>query len=235
MITLYFWPTPNGFKISIALEELGLPYEVVPVNIGKGDQFKPDFLKIAPNNRMPAIIDQDGPDGAPVSIFESGAILFYLAQKTNKLMPQDERGKIEVMEWLMWQMGGFGPMLGQAHHFIKYAKEKNPYGIERYGNEANRLYGVLDRRIAGRDFIVGDDLSIADIAILPWSKTYQDQHVDLADYPNVAAWRSRLYDRPAFQKGASLGLEWREDLAKLTGEAWDKMFGMDADKGQTSK
>ena len=235
MITLYFWPTPNGFKISIALEELGLPYEVVPVNIGKGDQFKPDFLKIAPNNRMPAIIDQDGPDGAPVSVFESGAILLYLAQKTNKLMPQDERGKIEVMEWLMWQMGGFGPMLGQAHHFIKYAKEKNPYGIERYGNEANRLYGVLDRRLAGRDFIVGDDLSIADIAILPWSKTYQDQHVDLAQYPNVAAWRSRLYDRPAFQKGASLGLEWREDLAKLTGEAWDKMFGMDADKGQTSK
>ena len=235
MITLYFWPTPNGFKISIALEELGLPYEVVPVNIGKGDQFKPDFLKIAPNNRMPAIIDQDGPDGAPVSIFESGAILYYLAQKTKKLMPQDERGKIEVMEWLMWQMGGFGPMLGQAHHFIKYAKEKNPYGIERYGNEANRLYGVLDRRLAGRDFIVGDDLSIADIAILPWSKTYQDQHVDLADYPNVAAWRSRLYDRPAFQKGASLGLEWREDLAKLTGEAWDKMFGMDADKGQTAK
>ena len=235
MITLYFWPTPNGFKISIALEELGLPYEVVPVNIGKGDQFKPDFLKIAPNNRMPAIIDHDGPDGAPVSVFESGAILLYLAQKTNKLMPQDERGKIEVMEWLMWQMGGFGPMLGQAHHFIKYAKEKNPYGIERYGNEANRLYGVLDRRLAGRDFIVGDDLSIADIAILPWSKTYQDQHVDLAQYPNVAAWRSRLYDRPAFQKGASLGLEWREDLAKLTGEAWDKMFGMDADKGQTSK
>ena len=226
MIELYYWPTPNGYKISIALEELGLDYEVKPINIGKGDQFAPEFLAFSPNNRMPAIIDHDGPDGAPVSIFESGAILLYLAQKTCKLMPSATRERIEVTEWLMWQMGGFGPMLGQAHHFIKYAKEHNAYGIERYGNEANRLYGVLDRRLEGREFIVGSDLSIADIAILPWTRTYQDQHVDIEEYQNVKTWRARLFQRPAFQAGYKVGAEWREDLAKLTGAEWDKMFGM---------
>ena len=226
MIELYYWPTPNGYKISIALEELGLPYEVKPINIGKGDQFDPAFLKFSPNNRMPAIIDHEGPDGGSVSIFESGAILQYLAQKTGKLMPQDRRGQIEVSEWLMWQMGGFGPMLGQAHHFIKYAKEPVPYGITRYGNEANRLYGVLDRRLEGRSFVVGDSLTIADIAILPWTRTYQDQHVDIDDYPNVKRWRASLFQRPAFQAGYKVGAEWREDLRKLTGAEWEKMFGM---------
>ena len=197
-----------------------------PINIGKGDQFDAAFLKFSPNNRMPAIIDHDGPDGKPISVFESGAILQYLAQKTGKLMPQDSRGQIEVTEWLMWQMGGFGPMLGQAHHFIKYAKEQVPYGITRYGNEANRLYGVLDRRLEGRSFIVGDSLSIADIAILPWTRTYQDQHVDIEDYQNVKRWRTSLFQRPAFQAGYKVGAEWREDLRKLTGDDWDKMFGM---------
>ena len=230
MIELYYWPTPNGYKISIALEELGLAYEVKPINIGKGDQFDPAFLKFSPNNRMPAIIDHDGPDGKPISVFESGAILQYLAQKTGKLMPQDSRGQIEVTEWLMWQMGGFGPMLGQAHHFIKYAKEQVPYGITRYGNEANRLYGVLDRRLEGRSFIVGESLSIADIAILPWTRTYQDQHVDIEDYQNVKRWRASLFQRPAFQAGYKVGAEWREDLRKLTGDEWDKMFGMTQNK-----
>ena len=233
MIDLYYWPTPNGFKISIALEELRLAYNTKPVNIGKGEQFDPAFLAFSPNNRMPAIIDHDGPDGAPVSIFESGAILLYLAQKTGQLLPASERGKIEVSEWLMWQMGGFGPMLGQAHHFIKYAKDTIPYGIERYSKEANRLYGVLDRRLEGRDFVVGEALSIADIAILPWTRTYQDQHVDIDAYPNVRDWRLRLLQRPAFQAGIKLGAEWREDFAKLTGAEWDKMFGMTPSSDQT--
>lgn len=226
MIDLYYWPTPNGFKISIALEEMGLDYHTHPINIGKGDQFAPEFLAFSPNNRMPAIIDSDGPDGAPISVFESGAILLYLAQKTGQLMPQDERGRIEVSEWLMWQMGGFGPMLGQAHHFIKYAKEEVPYGIDRYGNEANRLYGVLDRRLEGRDYVVGDSLTIADIAILPWAKTYYNQNVDIDAYPNVKEWRSRLLKRPAFKAGYAVGAEWAENLANLKGAEFDKMFGL---------
>ena len=226
MIDLYFWPTPNGVKITIALEALGLAYNTHPIDIGKGDQFQPEFLAFSPNNRMPAIIDSDGPDGQPVSVFESGAILLYLAQKTGQLMPQDERGRIEVTEWLMWQMGGFGPMLGQAHHFIKYAKEEVPYGIMRYGNEANRLYGVLDRRLATRDFVVGDALSIADIAILPWTKTYPDQHVDIDDYPHVKEWRSRLMALPEVVRGYEVGAEWRKNLANLKGAEFDKVFGL---------
>ena len=226
MIDLYYWPTPNGFKISIALEEMGLDYNTHPINIGKGDQFAPEFLAFSPNNRMPAIIDTDGPDGAPVSVFESGAILLYLAQKTGQLMPQDERARIEVTEWLMWQMGGFGPMLGQAHHFIKYAKEDVPYGINRYGNEANRLYGVLERRLEGRDYVVGDSLTIADIAILPWTKTFYNQNVDIEAYPNVKKWRSRLLERPAFKRGYGVGAEWAENLANLKGADLDKMFGL---------
>ena len=226
MIDLYFWPTPNGYKISIALEEMGLSYNTHPINIGKGDQFQPEFLAFSPNNRMPAIIDEDGPDGTPVSVFESGAILLYLAQKTGKLMPQDARLHIEVTEWLMWQMGGFGPMLGQAHHFIKYAKEEVPYGITRYGNEANRLYGVLDRRLEGREFVVGDALSIADIAILPWTKTYENQHVDIDAYPNVKRWRTQLMARPAFERGYLVGAEWQQDLRQLKGAEFDKVFGL---------
>ena len=164
-IDLHFWPTPNGWKITIMLEECGLPYRVIPVNIGKGDQFKPEFLAIAPNNRMPAIVDPDGPGGEPISVFESGAILMYLGRKTGKFYPQDERGRVAVEEWLMWQMSGFGPMLGQTHHFRIYAPEKIDYAIERYTKEANRLYGVLNRRLEGRDYICGD-YTIADMACI---------------------------------------------------------------------
>ena len=229
MIELYFWPTPHGFKITIALEELGLPYEVKPINIGKGDQFAPEFLAFSPNNRMPAIIDKDGPDGKPISIFESGAILQYLAKKTGKLIPSDERGQIEVTEWLMWQMGGFGPMLGQAHHFNIYAKEKIAYGMERYSNEANRLYGVLEKRLQKADYVVGNDMTIADIAIFPWTRTYYNQGVDIEAYPLVEAWRTRMFSHPSVQRGMKVGAEWREDLSKLTGDDWDKMFGMKQD------
>ena len=229
MIELYFWPTPNGFKITIALEELGLPYEVKPINIGKGDQFAPEFLAFSPNNRMPAIIDKDGPDGKPISIFESGAILQYLAKKTGKLIPSDERGQIEVTEWLMWQMGGFGPMLGQAHHFNIYAKEKIAYGMERYSNEANRLYGVLEKRLQKADYVVGNEMTIADIAIFPWTRTYYNQGVDIEAYPMVQAWRTRMFSHPSVQRGMKVGAEWREDLSKLTGDDWDKMFGMKKD------
>ena len=226
MIDLYYWPTPNGFKITIALEELGLSYNTHPINIGKGDQFAPEFLAFSPNNRMPAIIDSQGPEGAPISVFESGAILLYLAQKTGKLLPEDARGRVEVNEWLMWQMGGFGPMLGQAHHFIKYAKEEVPYGIMRYGNEANRLYGVLDRRLAGREFVVGDMLTIADIAILPWTRTFYNQNVDIEAYPHVKAWRQRLLERPAFKDGYAVGADWHQDLSQLKGAEFDKIFGL---------
>ena len=226
MIELYFWPTPNGYKITIALEELGLTYEVKPINIGKGDQFAPEFLAFSPNNRMPAIIDKDGPDGQPISIFESGAILQYLAQKTGQLIPRDIRGQIEVNEWLMWQMGGFGPMLGQAHHFNIYAKEKIAYGMERYSNEANRLYGVLEKRLEKGDYVVGNEMTIADIAIFPWTRTYYNQGVDIDSYPLVKAWRTRMFGHPSVQAGMKVGAEWREDLSKLTGDDWDKMFGM---------
>ena len=226
MIELYFWPTPNGFKITIALEELGLPYEVKPINIGKGEQFAPEFLAFSPNNRMPAIIDKQGPDGAPITVFESGAILQYLAQKTGRLMPSDSRGQVEVTEWLMWQMGGFGPMLGQAHHFNIYAKDKIDYAIDRYNNEANRLYGVLERRLEKSDYVVGNEMTIADIAIFPWTRTYYNQGVDINDYPLVRDWRTRMFSHPSVQAGMKVGAEWREDLSKLTGDDWDKMFGM---------
>lgn len=202
-IDLYYWPTPNGWKITIMLEECGLPYTVIPVNIGKGDQFKPDFLKIAPNNRMPAIVDHDGPGGEPISVFESGAILMYLGRKTGKFYPQDERGRVAVEEWLMWQMAGFGPMLGQTHHFRIYAPEKIEYAINRYTNEANRLYGVLNRRLEGRDYICGD-YTIADIACIGWAKLWERQGQDIDQFPNVKAWIDRMLARPAVQKGLSV-------------------------------
>ena len=225
MIELYYWSTPNGHKISIALEELGLDYQVKFIDIGKGEQFAPDFLEIAPNNRMPAIIDHDGPNGTPVSIFESGAILLYLAEKTGQLMPQDRRGQIAVHEWLMWQMGGFGPMLGQAHHFNFYAPEKIQYAMDRYSNEANRLYGVLERRLEKSAFVATDALTIADIAILPWSISYKRQKVDISAYPHVKAWREKLLDRPAFQKGLTLGKDRREDLRGIKPDEFKKLFG----------
>ena len=211
---LYFWPTPNGWKISVFLEEAGLPYRTHFVNIGAGDQFKPDFLRISPNNRMPALVDREGPDGAPVSIFESGAILQYLGRKFRFLYPSGERARVMVDQWLMWQMGGFGPMLGQNHHFRLYAPEKLPYAIERYINETRRLYGVLDRQIGDKDTITGD-YSIADIACLGWAMGAERQGMDLeADFPGVARWRARLTSRPAVRRGLELGRDIRERIER---------------------
>ncbi len=199
-IDLYTWATPNGRKVSVMLEEVGLPYKEHAINISKGEQFQPDFLKISPNNRIPAIVDPDGPDGKPISVFESGAILMYLGRKFGKFYPTDERKRVAVEEWLMWQMGGFGPMLGQAHHFLQFNKGKAPYAEERYGKEANRLYGVLDKQLEGRDFIAGD-YSMADIAAWPWASRWEWQGVDPADFPNVKAWYVRVAGRPGVQKG----------------------------------
>jgi GST-like protein len=197
MIDLYYWPTPNGHKITIFLEEAALDYRIVPVNIGAGDQFKPDFLKIAPNNRMPAIIDPTPADGGePISVFESGAILLYLAEKTGLFLPNTLRGRKTVTEWLFWQMGGLGPMAGQNHHFSQYAPEKIPYAIARYVNETNRLYGVLDRQLQGREYIAGD-YSIADMACYPWIVPYERQQQNLEDFPHLKRWFETMRDRPA--------------------------------------
>lgn len=226
MIELFYWPTPNGHKIVMALEELGLEYSINFVDIGNDEQFKPDFLKISPNNKMPAIIDHDGPDGQPISVFESGAILLYLAEKTRRLLSSDVRLRLETLEWLNWQIAGFGPMLGQAHHFNFYAREKLDYAITRYSNEANRLYGVLDRRLNGREFIVGEALSIADIATLPWTRTYERQHVDIELYPNVKDWILRLNQRPSVIQAYKTGAERRQDLRDLSEADWTKLFGL---------
>ena len=199
-IDLYYWPTPNGWKITIMLEECGLPYNVHAVNIGKGDQFKPEFLAVSPNNKMPAIVDPDGPDGRPISVFESGAILQYLGRKTGQFYPADERQRVEVDQWLFWQMGGFGPMLGQTHHFRIYAPEQVPYAIERYTNETNRLYGVLDKRLASREFVAGE-YSIADMAIAPWAKLWERQGQNIEEFPNVKRWLDAVLARPAVQRG----------------------------------
>jgi len=202
-IDLYYWPTPNGWKITIMLEECGLPYNVHPVNIGKGEQFKPDFLAISPNNRMPAIVDPDGPGGQPISVFESGAILQYLGRKTGQFYPSDERQRVEVEQWLFWQMGGFGPMLGQVHHFRIYAPEKTPYAIDRYTNEANRLYGVLNRRLADREFVAGE-YSIADMATAPWAKLWERQGQNIDDFPHVKRWLQSVLARPAVERALSV-------------------------------
>ncbi|NIL15556.1 glutathione binding-like protein [Pseudomonas sp. AN3A02] len=198
MIDLYYWTTPNGHKVSLFLEEAGLPYEVHPINIGQGEQFKPDFLKIAPNNRIPAIVDQNPTDGgAPISLFESGAILLYLAEKTGKFIPQDLRGRQEALQWLFWQMGGLGPMAGQNHHFSQFAPEKIPYAIKRYVDETARLYGVLDRRLADRKFVAGEAYSIADMAIYPWIVSHKWQSQKLEDFPHVERWFNHIKQRPA--------------------------------------
>ncbi|MDV2983579.1 UNVERIFIED_CONTAM: glutathione S-transferase N-terminal domain-containing protein [Methylobacteriaceae bacterium AG10] len=199
-IELYTWSTPNGWKIPIMLEECGLPYRVVPVNIGKGEQMAPDFLAISPNNKIPAIVDPDGPGGAPISVFESGAILQYLGRKTGCLYPGDERARTAVDEWLFWQVGGLGPMLGQAHHFRIYAQDKIPYAIERFTEEAKRLYGVLDRRLAAHEYLA-DAYSIADIAALTWAKFHGKQGIELDGHPNVRRWLDALLARPAVQRG----------------------------------
>lgn len=201
MIELYTWTTPNGRKVTIALEEMGLAYNVHTVNITKDEQFEPAFLQISPNNRIPAIVDADGPDGQPVSVFETGAILLYLAEKTGQFMPTDSRKKIAVYEWLMWQMGGYGPMLGQAHHFLRYNVGKAPYAEERYRNETLRLYGVLDRRLAGNEFVAGNEYSIADMAIYPWTARHEWHQAPLDDFAHVKRWYDQLGQRPAVQKG----------------------------------
>lgn len=200
MIEVYHWPTPNGHKITIFLEEAGLAYNIHPVDIGKGDQFKPDFLAISPNNRMPAIVDTAPADGGkPVSVFESGAILLYLAEKTGLFLPKDLRGRVEVLQWLFWQMGGLGPMSGQAGHFAIYAPEKIPYGIERYTKEVNRLYGVMNKRLADRDYLAGD-YSIADMASYPWVVPYERYNQDLNEFPHLKRWFEAIKARPAVAK-----------------------------------
>jgi len=225
-IELHYWPTPNGWKIAIALEEMGLPYTVHYVNIGKGEQFDPAFLAIAPNNRMPAIIDPAGPDGAAVSLFESGAILQYLGRKTGQFYGATERERIEIEQWLMWQMGGVGPMAGQAHHFLKYAPERVPYAMDRYRNEVSRLYGVLNRRLADRDYVAGP-YSIADMAIWPWAQGWEAQEQDIAEFPHMKAWLDRIWARPAVQTGRKLGEEKRMNLADDK-EAQKVLFGQKA-------
>ncbi|MCC7274554.1 MAG: glutathione S-transferase N-terminal domain-containing protein [Alphaproteobacteria bacterium] len=203
MIDLYTWSTPNGRKISIMLEEVGLPYRVHPINIGKGEQFAPEFLKISPNNRIPAIVDPDGPAGRPYSLFESGAILVYLADKTKQLQPVDPEARYTALQWLMWQMGGFGPMLGQAHHFRRTAPEPIPYAIDRYTSEARRLYGVIDKRLGEAEYLAGE-YSIADIATYPWAARHEWHKVDLAAFPNVRRWYDTIGARPAVQRGMAV-------------------------------
>lgn len=208
MIDLHYWPTPNGHKVAIFLEETGLEYRIIPVNIGRGEQFKPDFLKISPNNRMPAIVDHGPADGkGPLSVFESGAILLYLAEKTGRFIPADLRGRVEVLQWLFWQMAGLGPMAGQNHHFVHYAPEKLPYAIDRYVGETSRLYAVLDRRLADREFVAGQ-YSIADIAAYPWIVPHERQRQKLEDFPNLKRWFEAIRSRPAvvraYEKGRAV-------------------------------
>jgi GST-like protein len=213
MIEVYSWATPNGHKIHIMLEECGLPYRAIPVNIGAGDQFEPDFLAISPNNKIPAIIDPDGPDGEPISMFESGAILLYLASKSGRFLPADVRGKFQALEWLMFQMGSIGPMLGQTHHFRIYAPEKIGYAIERYTNEARRLYGVMDRRLAKARYIAGPEYSIADIAIFPWLRSWKNQGIDWNEFPHLKGWFDEIAARPAVQRGVEVLASLRKPLA----------------------
>jgi GSH-dependent disulfide-bond oxidoreductase len=207
-IDFYYWPTPNGWKVSIMLEETGTPYNVIPVDISAGEQFKPDFLAISPNNRMPAIVDPNGPDGNPMSLFESGAILIYLADKTGHFIPSNPRDRYTVIQWLMFQMGGVGPMLGQAHHFRQYAPEQIPYAINRYTNEATRLYRVLDKQLSQVEYVAGD-YSIADMAIFPWIVPHERQGQNLSDYPNLKRWFDAINQRPAVQRGLALLREQR--------------------------
>ncbi|WP_028998123.1 glutathione S-transferase C-terminal domain-containing protein [Azohydromonas australica] len=223
MIEVYSWPTPNGHKVHVMLEECGLAYRAHPVDIGAGDQFSPEFLAISPNNKIPAIVDPDGPDGKPISLFESGAILLYLAGKTGKFLPKDTRGKYEVLQWLMFQMGGVGPMLGQAHHFRIYAPQKIDYAVERYTNEAKRLYGVMDRQIARHRYIAGDEYSIADIAVFPWLRSWKNQGIDWNDYPNLKGWFDEITARPAVQRGVEVLADQRKP--QMDDKARETLFG----------
>lgn len=211
-IEVHYWPTPNGYKVTIMLEELGIPYDVHYVNIGKGEQFKPEFLKISPNNRMPAIVDPEGPGGAPISVFESGAILQYLGRKFKKFYPSDERARVAVDEWLFWQVGGLGPMAGQAHHFRNYAKEKIEYAIQRYTNECNRLYGVMNKRLADHEFLAGE-YSIADMASIGWTRSYEGQGQNINEFPHLKRWYDTMMARPAVQRGIEVGAEKRKPMS----------------------
>ena len=221
MIDLYSAATPNGQKIHIMLEEVGLPYRVTWVSISKGDQFEPGFLDISPNNKIPAIVDHDGPDAEPVSVFESGAILLYLAEKTGRFLPSAPRARLEVLQWLFWQMGGFGPMLGQAHHFNAYAPERIRYAMDRYTNEAGRLYHVLDRRLAGGDYVAGD-YSIADMAIFPWCRLYKRQGLRIEDFPHVKRWFDTVAARPAVAEGMA---RLEDKAGEFTEDSWSNLFG----------
>ena len=223
MIDVYTWPTPNGHKVHIALEELGLAYRVQPINIGQGDQFAASFLDISPNNKIPAIVDDNGPDGQPISLFESGAILLYLAEKTGQLMPSDPRERYATLEWLMFQMGGLGPMLGQAHHFRQYAPETIDYAVNRYTNEAARLYGVMDRRLADRDWLAGGAYSMADIACYPWIRPHDNQGQSLDDFPHLKQWFERISARPAVERGVQVLADARPPA--LDDKAKEQLFG----------
>ena len=229
MIELFYWPTPNGHKVTIFLEEVGLDYEIRPVNIGAGDQFTPEFLKIAPNNRMPAIIDHDPLDHAgPLALFESGAILEYLAEKTGAFLPAERRRKFGVLQWLYWQVGGLGPMAGQNHHFGRYAPEKIPYAIERYVKETNRLYGVLDRQLEQTGGFVAGDYSIADMACYPWIVPHADQGQDLDDFPSLKRWFATMRDRPAVNRAYEIGPRYRPETTQMSEEDKKLLFGQTA-------
>jgi GST-like protein len=225
MIRLYMWGTPNGYKASVMLEETGLPYTVCPVDIGKGEQFGAEFLKISPNNKIPAIVDADGPGGEPISLFESGAILLYLAEKTGQFLPQDARGRYRVMEWLMFQMGGVGPMMGQAHHFRHYAKERHPYSIDRYTQESARLYGVMDRRLETATYLAGDNYSIADIATFPWIRRHERHGQKLEDFPHVLRWFDSIRARPAVVRGLKPLSEGEQRGILADAASHDLLFG----------
>jgi GST-like protein len=227
-IELFYWPTPNGWKITIMLEELAVPYVIRYVNIGRGQQFDAEFLKISPNNRMPAIIDPEGPGGSPISVFESGAILQYLGRKFGKFYPVDERARVEVDQWLFWQVGNLGPMAGQANHFRRYAREKIPYAIDRYTDECNRIYGVLNRRLADREFLAGE-YSVADMATMGWAVSYKNQGQNLDEFPNVRRWFNTMKARPAVHKGIEIGKEERQRQNLETDEEARKiLFGQRA-------
>lgn len=223
MIDVYSWPTPNGHKIHIMLEECGLAYRAIPVDIGASDQFKPEFLAISPNNKIPAIVDADGPDRQPISLFESGAILLYLAGKTGKLLGKTDREKYQTLQWLMFQMGGFGPMLGQAHHFRIYAPTKIAYAVDRYTNEAKRLYGVLEKQLSQTAYLAGDEYTIADIATYPWARSAANQGIDWADFPNTKRWFDAIDARPAVQRGVKVLADLRKPL--LDDKAKEALFG----------
>jgi GST-like protein len=223
MIEVYSWATPNGHKVHIMLEECGLPYRVHPIDIGAGDQFTPEFLALSPNNKIPAIVDPDGPDGKPISLFESGAILLYLAAKTGKFLPEDTTAKFKVLQWLMFQMGGVGPMLGQTHHFRIYAPEKLPYAIDRYTNEARRLYGVMDTQLARSKYIAGNEYTIADIAIFPWLRSWKNQGIDWNDFPQLKGWFDEIGARPAVQRGVQVLADRRKPITD--DKAREVLFG----------